>query len=296
MRLKMELQKLQNAAALVELELQKKQITGTDDVSAAKRREIEIEIQLLKIKNLANEGVKDQIRAIEAEIQAIRNGTNARASGTSGINVDTDARYANAGAIRVQTEEMQKQAEQAARAKKLEGQNAVDATLMFKLKEKLAKGELTTADLADIKNVTQSLDQNREINNFAQANGMMSAAGVVDDTTWAGVNAGLKSAMQALLQQSGGGSQGGFGGLNAPRQQAAPVQAQHQPQAQPPTASQQAGTTSQQPAAPATPNATNLTINLATGVNIGSRADVEKLARAIMPAVNSLQRRGLSNG
>lgn len=164
------------------------------------------------------------------------------------------------------------------RSKKLEGQNAVDATLMFKLKKKLAEGTLTAADLADIKNVTESLDQNREINNFAQANGMMSAAGVVDDTTWAGVNAGLKSAMQALMQ--GGGGLNGFAGGDT--------------SAPPTTSSTPAGVPPGQPSAPARA-ATHVTINLASGVDVSSRASVEKLARAIMPAIDGLQRKGLSS-
>ena len=112
-------------------------------------------------------------------------------------------------AIRLQTEELKKQVEGQQRAKKLEGQNAVDATLMFKLREKLSAGTLTDADMADIKNVTDSLDQNNEINNFAQANGMMSTAGVADATAWQGVNARLKAKLQELQQQTGGSS--GFG-------------------------------------------------------------------------------------
>lgn len=42
--------------------------------------------------------------------------------------------------------------------------------------------------------------------------------------------------------------------------------------------------------------AINLTINVAPGVNMSSRADVEGLARAILPAVENLQRKGLRAG
>ena len=98
----------------------------------------------------------------------------------------------------------------------------------------------------------------------------------------------LLKAAEKITFGGGGGGNSGFAGAGV----APPTVSL------PPTVSQQPGAFSQQPgaAAPASPSATNLTINLATGVNIGSRADVEKLARAIMPAVNSLQRRGLSNG
>lgn len=41
---------------------------------------------------------------------------------------------------------------------------------------------------------------------------------------------------------------------------------------------------------------THLTINVAAGVNMASRGEVEKLARAIMPAINNLQRKGVSAG
>ena len=304
MRLQMELAKLQNAATLVELELKRKQITGTDDASEAKRREIAIEIELLKIKNIANEGIKDQIRAIEAEVQAIRNGTSARAGGTSGINADTSARYANAEAIRTQTAEMEKQAESERRAKKLEGQNAVDATLMFKIKEKLAQGTLTAADLADIKNVTESLDQNREINDFAQANGMMSAAGVVDDTTWAAVNARLKSKMQDLLQGGGGGGgfngsgNGGGGGESAPTGGGG-LGANAGSGGGGLGANAGSGGGGGFTPAPRPTNSgagSNVTINLGAGVNMSNRADVEKLARTLIPAIEGLNRRGVSAG
>lgn len=47
---------------------------------------------------------------------------------------------------------------------------------------------------------------------------------------------------------------------------------------------------------PTTGTATNVTINLGAGVNMSNRADVEKLARTLIPAIEGLQRRGVASG
>lgn len=102
------------------------------------------------------------------------------------------------GASRAQTPED-------SREQRLRGQNAVDNTLMFKLRDKLQAGTLTAADLADLKNVTAALDQNKIMHDAAQTAGMMSAGGMVDATTWEAINNLFKSRIQDFERQTAGG-------------------------------------------------------------------------------------------
>lgn len=90
----------------------------------------------------------------------------------------------------------------------------------------------------------------------------------------------LKAAERITFGAAGTGGNNGFGGGDT--------------LAPPTTSSTPAGVPPGQQSAPAKA-ATHLTINLASGVDVSSRASVEKLARAIMPAIDGLQRKGLAS-
>jgi hypothetical protein len=118
--------------------------------------------------------------------------------------------------------------------------------------------------------LTQAIDQMTLENARAKAR--------ADAGQGASANAGTGTAVDSQAQGSG------------PVRQAAPA----------PVAAQVASQAAVSPAyqAQQTNNSvgkssTNLTINVTAGVSMASRGDVEKLARAIMPAINDLQRKGV---
>lgn len=67
-----------------------------------------------------------------------------------------------------------------------------DNSFMFKMKEKLQSGKLTTADVSDVENLVAALDQNREMDNFAREMGGMGLLGLQDSSEWQTVNQQLK--------------------------------------------------------------------------------------------------------
>lgn len=101
------------------------------------------------------------------------------------------------------------------REERLAGQNAVDNTLMFKLRDKLDAGLLTDADRADIEAVIAALDQNEAVNrSLDRLNpGAFSSAGAADRNEWRQVRTRLAQALgNTTLGQTGGGDGRSGGG------------------------------------------------------------------------------------
>lgn len=83
------------------------------------------------------------------------------------------------------------------RKERLGGQNAVDNTLAFKLRDKLDAGTLTADDAADIRAVIASLDQNEQVNrDLDRMNpGAFSLTGAADRNEWKAVRARLEQSL-----------------------------------------------------------------------------------------------------
>lgn len=86
------------------------------------------------------------------------------------------------------------------RRKDLTGQNAVDNTLAFKLRDKMRSGLLTADDLPEIKAVLAALDQNEAINrDIDRFNpGAFSLAGAADRNEWRAVAQQLRQVVTSL--------------------------------------------------------------------------------------------------
>ena len=98
-----QIKKLEADADLQALEIQKLQIPANDALREQKLKEIDIRMQLAKIK-LVEAGASDAIiTAMEREITAMRNNANQRSGTTGTVSADTTTRLSNAGAIDTQT-------------------------------------------------------------------------------------------------------------------------------------------------------------------------------------------------
>lgn len=86
------------------------------------------------------------------------------------------------------------------RRKDLTGQNAVDNTLAFKLRDKMRSGLLTADDLPEIKAVLSALDQNEAINrDIDRFNpGAFSLAGAADRNEWRAIAQQLRQVVTSL--------------------------------------------------------------------------------------------------
>lgn len=89
------------------------------------------------------------------------------------------------------------------RAEKLKGQNAVDNTLIFALRDKLAAGTLTSEDARDLANAIAALDQNEQVNrDLDRLNpAAFSLEGAADRNEWRNVRQLFE---QALARLQGG--------------------------------------------------------------------------------------------
>lgn len=99
------------------------------------------------------------------------------------------------------------------RAERLAGQNAVDNSLQFKLREKLDAGTLTDADLADLQNVVAALEQREQIDRDVDrlSAGAFSLEGMRDRQEWQAVRGRFQDAIASM------------GSTAAPAESAAPA-------------------------------------------------------------------------
>lgn len=109
LQLKMEMERLQNAAALIEIDMKRKLVDASTEEGQAKLKVLDIEKQMIQIKNINNEAIKDQIRSIDAEIIALREGNANKQASASANNADTNARVVNTGVIDNQTSALERQ-------------------------------------------------------------------------------------------------------------------------------------------------------------------------------------------
>lgn len=99
LELKLKLDKLQQEADLLLIEIKRKLIDAETDEGKQKLKLLDIETQMIKIRQVGNQAVLDQIRSIEREVTALRDGTSARGASKSAIDGETDSRGQNTSAI-----------------------------------------------------------------------------------------------------------------------------------------------------------------------------------------------------
>lgn len=85
------------------------QLTKTNSLTTEKRLEIDARLANARAKAIEAGASAEIVRALEAEISAIRAQANARGSNTGSIQADTAARYQNRDAINAQTAALEKQ-------------------------------------------------------------------------------------------------------------------------------------------------------------------------------------------
>ncbi|MES2607025.1 MAG: tape measure protein, partial [Pseudomonadota bacterium] len=317
LQLKLEMDRLQNAASLIEIEMKRKLVDTSTEEGRAKLKLLDIELAMVKIKQAQSESIKDEIRAIEAEITTLRVGTNARRDNTQASRDNASARNANTGAIDAETSALERQ-NAAIERNNAALEKAIDLENKRQKRDKdgfstgsdgqkiVAGSDLGTAtgifkflqeagvkDEAQAKSITrQFLDTQGNVPYFNNP-GQIQYGG---DTLSMAL---LKAAEKITFGAGGGGTSNGFGGGGERGQNNGPSLGGGGGGGSGfgggGGGGQQQSNNSPSPAQ--TPReATNLTINLAAGVNTSSRGEVEKLARAIMPAIEGLQRRGASSG
>ena len=158
MQLKLQLDKLQQDAALLEIDLKRKLIDGNTEEGKVKLQLLDIETQMIKIKQVGNQAAQDAIRAVEKETDALRTGINVRNQSTAGVNTDTGARNVNTSAIQKQNDALlaQQQRLKALGDIATAEYNAPHNVLL----RKKAEGTLESGDLVDAENTFKAAKNN----------------------------------------------------------------------------------------------------------------------------------------
>ena len=99
LQLKLQLDKLQQDADLLTIDIKRKLINTETDEGKQKLKLLDIETQMIKIRQAGNQAVLDQIRVIESESIALQNGTSVRNASRGSIDSETGSREKNTGAI-----------------------------------------------------------------------------------------------------------------------------------------------------------------------------------------------------
>lgn len=98
--------------------------------------------------------------------------------------------------------------EQYDRRQSLKGQNAVDNTLSFKIRDKLQSGTLAASDLGDVQNVIAALKQNQQMDSFARQMGGLSTAAIEDSQRWSNLIPLLEEFVRRQKTEASGSSGG----------------------------------------------------------------------------------------
>jgi hypothetical protein len=109
LRLKFKLDELMLDYAYKELDAKEKLLNAETEEGRQKLQLIEIEKEQLKIKQLLAGAINDNIKQIEAEITALRNGIGVRTGNVGSLQSDTSGRNSNADAIDKQTSALERQ-------------------------------------------------------------------------------------------------------------------------------------------------------------------------------------------
>ena len=99
LELKLNLDKLQQEADLLIISIKRKLIDAETDEGRQKLKLLDIETQMIKIRQAGNLAVLDQIKGIAREITALKDGTNRRNSSREAIDNETTSRGQNTSAI-----------------------------------------------------------------------------------------------------------------------------------------------------------------------------------------------------
>ena len=158
-RLTTQIKELEAKSSIAQLEIQKQEIALNDPLRAQKLEELNIRIQLQKVK-LAEAGASSAvIQGIQAEIDAIRNGNSVRASSTQNIDQNTAARYRNVDAMKAQAaaEKVTSDGFKANADGSAAGtfNNMIPISDAKAIQDKLLRGELGTGDLEQARSAVE---------------------------------------------------------------------------------------------------------------------------------------------
>jgi tape measure domain-containing protein len=209
MKLEMQIRALEIEMSIKTAELKRAEITGLDDESVKKRKLIDLEIELLKVKAVANDRGKELIDGLEREAAAILTSTNARndanqsrASSVASINSETSAIEANITAL-----EKKRALEEriAAEERKRKGVDEQGFAADSKGNRIVAGSDLTTRTgiLAFLKSagVTDDAAAKKITNEFADSNGNIGYLASAGQMKYGGAGSTISQALLKAAEQ-----------------------------------------------------------------------------------------------
>lgn len=199
------------------------EMKASGEVNLVKQAEIENSIKLAQAKIAEAEATGKSTELMQKQLDAFKRATASGAGYGNTLDDLTRRQRGFAGATRDATQAMEEQAAAAANGKyssplgadkysapaggsttgntreeRLAGQNAVDNTLLFELRDKLRAGSLTSADAPAIRAAIAALDQNAQIDRDVDKMnpGGFSLAGNADRREWAAIRTQLAQTLE----------------------------------------------------------------------------------------------------
>lgn len=199
------------------------EMKASGDVNLVKQAEIENSIKLAQAKIAEAEATGKSTELMQKQLDAFRRASASGAGYGNTLDDLTRRQRGFAGATRDATRAMEEQAAAAANGKyssplgadkysapaggsttgntreeRLAGQNAVDNTLLFEIRDKLRAGTLTGADAPAIRAAMAALDQNAQIDRDVDRMnpGGFSLEGMADRREWAAIRTQLAQTLE----------------------------------------------------------------------------------------------------
>lgn len=190
--------------ALAGAERYRDELSTSGQLTTEKEAEIQSRIDNARAKQIEASGASEVVKGINQEIDALRRRRTESLQG-GGRDDRRGGNRNNQDSLGVIGPNQQiKSVTGNNREERLAGQNAVDMNLQFQLRDKLNAGALSTADLADMRNVIASLRQQNDVNGSASrmSAGFMSLEGARDAQQWQSVRQRLEDAARSMEQQA----------------------------------------------------------------------------------------------
>lgn len=209
------------------------EMNAAKEINLVKQAELEASIKLAQAKIAEADATGQSAELFRRQLEAMRSGVGDSNRYKNAVDDHAKSQRGLASAVGAANRALDEQASKYARPnggsttgdnreQRLAGQNAVDNTLIFELKDKLAAGTLGPEDAADIKNAIAALDQNEAVNrDLDRMGGAFSTAGSADRAAMMNLRTMLAQALNVqqvggqTTQQQTGGSTGSRGGASS---------------------------------------------------------------------------------
>lgn len=208
-----EAKRLEAAEIIQSTTAQLESLRASGDLTPAKQAELESRLANARAMQLEADASAQSVRGLEAEIDALRRNTAERKANTAAKAeaLVVDQKYSSPLGANKYSAPKGGSVTGNTREERLAGQNAVDNSLMFTLRDKMRSGDLTEADAASLQAVINAMQTNEAVDRSIDrlAPGAFSLEGMRDRLEWQRTRLQFEQALRGLGGAGGAPKVGG---------------------------------------------------------------------------------------